>query len=144
MQHHLPLGFSFQGHAGTCSGIRQLSRAKGEPQPAAKSEACGVQEKEQLESDLQSMGLMAHEVERPDREVSAISRDRRKIVSHIDRRSEEIRALHDQAAEVLAWDRILRSQGRALGKPSSLRKARAELQLLRGQLQVADCGSRST
>lgn len=49
------------------------------------------EEKEQLESDLQSMGLMAHEVER---------------------RSEEIRALHDQAAE-----------------------ARAELQLLRGQLQ---------
>ncbi|CAE7331810.1 gnl, partial [Symbiodinium pilosum] len=49
------------------------------------------EEREQLESELQSMGLMAHEVER---------------------RSEEIRALHDQAAE-----------------------ARAELQLLRGQLQ---------
>ena len=57
-----------------------------------------TQEKEQLESDLQSMGLMAHEVERPDTQVSIISRDHRNTVT--ERRSEEIRALHDQAAEV--------------------------------------------
>ena len=56
-----------------------------------------LQEKEQLESELQSMGLMAHEVERPAAGLGPRSNHNFTVFV---RRSEEIRALHDQAAEV--------------------------------------------